>query len=212
VQIEALGWEMWSVLGLSFAVDGWVFAKALRSLMKSKPPDVTLYQHWKSIRDPTTAAVLMEDGAACLGILIAISGIGATQITGKILFTLSIVMQALIMVAKGLVLFDGIAGMLISGLLAHMGIYLSLLNHKYLIGYSVDPKITANIRKILLSRPSIEAVHSEQSQWVGPYRFSYKAEVEYDGTYLAAKLMRRYQHEFLSKKLDVDDIKVLLAW
>lgn len=30
-----------------------------------------------------------------------------------------------------------------------------------------------------------------QSQWVGPYTFSFKAEVDFDGTYLAAQLRSR---------------------
>lgn len=32
---------------------------------------------------------------------------------------------------------------------------------------------------------------------VGPHAFSYKAEIGFDGTYLAAKLMRRYENEFI---------------
>lgn len=30
-----------------------------------------------------------------------------------------------------------------------------------------------------------------QSQWIGPYTFTFKAEVDWDGTYLAAKLLSR---------------------
>ncbi len=45
---------------------------------------------------------------------------------------------------------------------------------------------------------SIDEVHSVQSQWVGPYSFSYKAEVDFDGTYIAARLLDRYQSEFKS--------------
>lgn len=149
---------MWGVLAFSFAVDGWVLMKTIGSVRKTQPPNVTFFQHCLKIRDPTTAAVLMEDGAACLGIVIAVAGIGATQTTG-------------------LALFDGLAGLGISGLMASMGIYLARLNQQYLLGQAVDPEITAGIKRILLARPSIEVVHSEQSQWIGPYAFSYKAEV-----------------------------------
>lgn len=189
-----MGWEMWSVLGCSFVVDGWIFGKTLLKLNESKPKDISLLTHFKRLKDPTTAAVLMEDGAACAGVLIAIAGIGATALTHSPVF-------------------DGIAGLAISGLLASMGVYLANLNMKYLLGHAVDPEITADIKKILLSRPSIEEVHSEQSQYIGPYAFSYKAEVDFDGTFLAAKLMRRYQQEFQNvKNLSPDEIKLLLAW
>jgi solute carrier family 30 (zinc transporter), member 9 len=94
-----------------------------------------------------------------------------------------------------------------------MGVYLARLNQKYLLGQAVDSDITVGIRKILASRPSIDEVHSEQSQWIGPYAFAYKAEVDFDGTYLAAKLLRRYQNEFMgTKKLSSDEVKLLLAW
>ena len=46
-----------------------------------------------------------------------------------------------------------------------------------------------------------------------PYRFSYKAEVDFDGTFLAAKLLPRYQSEFFDAKHSLDrDLRVLLSW
>jgi zinc transporter 9 len=36
--------------------------------------------------------------------------------------------------------------------------------------------------------------------------------VDFDGTYLAAKLLNRYQDEFLTSKDLKDDLRVLLAW
>jgi len=194
VNLHSIGWEIWSVLGFSFAVDGWVLAKTLGHLIETKPNDISLLNHIKNIRDPTTLAVLMEDAAACTGVLIAVGGIGASQYTG-------------------LTVFDGIAGLGISGILASMGIYLARLNQRFLLGQSVDKEITENIKKILLARSSIEEVHSEQSQWIGPNGFIFKAEVDFDGTWLAAKLLRRYQDEFMSeKKLSSDEVKLLLSW
>lgn len=116
--------------------------------------------------------------------------------------------------ATHLTVFDSISGIGISCILASMGLYLAQLNYTYLIGQSVDPDITLGIRKILLSRQSIEEVHSEQSQWIGPYAFAYKAEIDIDGTYLAAKLMQRYEKEFsnVDLKPHSDEMRLLLAW
>eukprot|EP00980_Cylindrotheca_fusiformis_P017480 scaffold5478_cov73-Cylindrotheca_fusiformis.AAC.1 len=74
-------------------------------------------------------AVLLEDGAACLGILIAIAGIGATHMTG-------------------LPIFDGIAGVGISVLLGGMGLALVRVNHRFLLGQGVSKEMTDNIEKI----------------------------------------------------------------
>jgi len=94
-----------------------------------------------------------------------------------------------------------------------MGVYLARLNQNYLLGQAVDPEIVKGIKNILTARPAIEEVHSVQSQWIGPYAFSYKAEVDFDGTYLAAKLLQRYKEEFLSGKvLSEDEVKLLLSW
>jgi len=192
--VQNVGLETWGVLGFSFMVDGVVLKKTLQTLFASKPEGVPFLKYLRKIRDPTTLAVIMEDSAACLGVVMAVVGIGATQMTD-------------------MVIFDSIAGVGISGLLAYMGYSLAKLNQKYLVGHSVDPEITSGIRDMLNSRPSIDEVHGEQSQWIGPYAFAYKAEVDFDGTYLATKLLRRYENEFLGKKqLSPDEVKLLLAW
>jgi solute carrier family 30 (zinc transporter), member 9 len=170
--LHSVGWETWGVLGVAFAVDGTVLFKTLQKVYQTKPAGVDLLSHIRSIRDPTMQAVLMEDAAACGGVLIAVLGIGSAQ-------------------ATGLVVLDSLAGMAIAGVLGAMGLYLARLNQKYLMGQSVGTEITTGIKNILLSQESIDEVHSVQSQWVGPYSFSYKAEIDFDGTYIAAKLMNR---------------------
>ena len=194
VSISQMGVEMWTVLGFSFAVDGYVLSQTVRSLYRTKPRDVSFLQHIRNIRDPTTSAVLMEDTAACTGILVAVAGVGLTQLTHSPIW-------------------DGIGGIGVASIMGVMGLYLASINHQYLLGQAVDPEITSNIRRIMLSRPSVDDVHNIQSQWIGPYAFSFKAEVDFDGTYLAARLMNRYQSEFMDdRKLDVDEVKLLLAW
>ena len=110
-------------------------------------------------------------------------------------------------------IFDGIAGVGISGLLGLMGLALVRVNHRFLLGQAVDKEITDDIEKILLSRRSIDAIGSVQSQWISSDTFSYKAEVDFDGTYLAAKLMPIYQQEFLEVRDTMDsELQVLLAF
>ena len=195
-------WEVWGVLGMSFVVDGYVFSKTVQGVRASmridSSPDTKNMSFWKyattKVRDPATLAVILEDGAACLGVVVAIGGIGMTQYTG-------------------LPIFDGIAGIGISTLLGAMGIALVNVNHRYLIGHGVDRATREDIEKIILSRRSIDNVHAVQTQWTGPDTFSYKAEVDFDGTFLAAKLMPRYQQEFFDAKESLDrDLRVLLAW
>ena len=148
-------------------------------MLKKLPKDMSFFQYMLKLRDPTTAAVLMEDGAACAGVLIAGTGIAVSQYTHMIIW-------------------DNIAGLSVAGLMGFMGLYLARLNQRFLLGQSVDAEIVSDISSIILSRASVEGMHSVQSQWIGPNSFAYKAEVEIDGTYLAAKLLSRYQQEFMT--------------
>lgn len=71
--------------------------------------------------------------------------------------------------------------------------------------------VPPGIRKLLLARPGIDNVQSVQSQWIGPYTFAYKAEVDFDGTYLAAKLMARCVSEGRKRYGDSYVISIELA-
>ncbi|KAL9180670.1 hypothetical protein ACHAXT_011123 [Thalassiosira profunda] len=194
--------EVWGVLIMSFVVDGYVFGKTVQGILASKRidggkgnKDLSFWRYATTkVRDPATLAVLLEDGAACLGVVLAIGGIGMTQYTG-------------------LPVFDSMAGICISGLLAAMGLALAKVNHRFLIGQGLDKVTREGIERIILSRRSIDNVYSVQSQWTGPDTFSYKAEVDFDGTFLAAKLLPRYQQEFFDANQTLDrDLRVLLSW
>ena len=115
--------------------------------------------------------------------------------------------------SSGMPIFDGLAGCGISALLATMGILLVRVNHRFLLGTAVDGDITEGIERILMARRSIDNIQSVQSQWTGPETFSFKAEVDFDGTFLAAQLMPRYQKEFALVQNDLmPELRVLLSW
>ncbi|CAM9970505.1 unnamed protein product, partial [Ectocarpus sp. 12 AP-2014] len=190
VALDKVGMEVWSVLGLSLLVDGYVLVKTFEGIWQSKPKNLSLKKHLTNLRDPTTLAVLLEDGAACVGVLMAMSGIGLSQYY-----------QAPV--------FDSLAGVSIAGLLGVMGLVLTEVNRRFLIGQSVDSETTEGIKAILMSRGSIEQLHQArlneleehknedtwvQSQWVGTHTFAFKAEVDFDGTFLAAKLKLNTRH------------------
>ncbi|KAG7359855.1 cation efflux protein [Nitzschia inconspicua] len=186
--------EVWAVLVMSFLVDGYVLYKTVSEIQAERPNDVSFWHHVKKIRDPATLAVLLEDGAACLGIAMAIAGIGASHLTNNPVF-------------------DGMAGVGISCLLGGIGLALVRVNHRFLIGQGVEREILDGIEKIIRSRSSIDHVSSIQSQWTGPETFSFKAEIDFDGTYLSALLMPRYQSEFEKASNNLEgELEVLLSW
>ena len=166
----------------------------MADVQESKPKHISFWKHLSSLRDPATMAVILEDSAACLGIVIAIAGICASHY-------------------MAMPIFDGIAGVGISALLGGIGLALVRVNHSFLLGQGVSKEMTDDIEKIILGRRSIDNLYRVQSQWTGPETFSFKAEVDFDGTYLAAQLMPRYQGEFKKAREDLDqELEVLLCW
>uniref|UniRef100_A0A6U5PQ18 Cation efflux protein transmembrane domain-containing protein n=1 Tax=Grammatophora oceanica TaxID=210454 RepID=A0A6U5PQ18_9STRA len=193
--LQEITWQVWAVLAISLGVDGYVFGKTWMEIKKDMPSskkDQSMFQYIWTLRDPATLAIILEDGAACAGVALASAGIAATHFSG-------------------MPLFDGLAGVSISFLLAGMGVALVRVNQRFLLGQAVDKEVTDAIEKMLLSQKSIDNVYSVQSQWTGPETFSYKAEVDFDGTYLAAKILPRYQREFMQADLN-QELHVLLSW
>ena len=78
-------------------------------------------------------AVLLEDSAACAGVLMAISGIGMTNATGNVTWDIS-------------------ASIGIGGLLGCVAIYLVRLNQRLLLGLSVADEIEEDINHRNLHR------------------------------------------------------------
>jgi zinc transporter 9 len=191
---ESINNEVWFVLAMSFVIDGYVLSKTFAEIQETRPKGMPLAKYISKLRDPATLAVLLEDGAACLGIVIAIAGIAASHHTSNPIY-------------------DGIAGVGISCLLGGIGLALVRVNHSFLIGQGVERDMLDKIEEIIRNRRSIENVTGIQSQWTGPETFSFKAELDFDGTYLSALLMPRYRAEFKSAGDALDeDLEVLLSW
>lgn len=55
-------------------------------LRASKPAHMSFYEYLRKIRDPTTLAVMLEDSGACLGVILAMVGIGMSQYTANPVF------------------------------------------------------------------------------------------------------------------------------
>ncbi|CAN0014041.1 unnamed protein product, partial [Phaeothamnion confervicola] len=167
----------WSVLGISFVVDGYVLYINLRGLATDKPAGRTWLEHLHRIRDPTTVAVVVEDVCACIGIVAAAAGIALTELSG-------------------LSAFDTAASLFISGMMAGCGGYLAFRNGRFLLGQSIEPERLASIEQIVLRRGSIEDIHHVQSQWLSPEYFAFKAEVDFSGDFLNRQLFARYEPEY----------------
>ena len=197
---ELASWEVWTVLGLSFAIDGYVLMRTVAPMIRDKRRREEELQlrlqeegsgggadasggriSWSAyldrVKDPFVLSVLFEDLAACGGVVLCVGGIGLTFLTGHTAY-------------------DATASILIGVLLGRVAIYLTQMNKRYLIGEAIDVATQDDIQQMLEARPGIDAVRSVRTQWLGPTTFSYKADVDFDGTFIAASLYESYAEVF----------------
>eukprot|EP01147_Barroeca_monosierra_P009994 gene9994-2169_t len=187
--------ETWAILTIGLVVDGFVLRTALHNTRMRANKEGTSVLRWLlSFRDPFTVAIVFEDSAAVAGVLVAGAGIALTEYTGNPMY-------------------DGLATLCISALLGSVSLKLIQMNRSFILGRPVEDEILLNLRWILKRRQSVDEVHSEKSQWIGPSLFSYKAEVDFDGTWLAVQLFEKYQPVFLNAAVQgADTLQKDLAW
>ena len=137
------------VLGVSFVLEGVSFFQANRQLRAAAERiDRDVWTHLMRTSDPTVRAVFLEDAAAMIGILIAVVGIGAHEITGSTVP-------------------DAIASILVGVLLAVVSILLIDRNRRFLVGEVADVKVWNAALAELAAQPEVERVTELRLSLVG---------------------------------------------
>jgi len=93
--------------------------------------------------------VLFEDSAALLGLLVALLGVTLSQLTG-------------------ILVFDGIASVIIGLLLGGTAAWLAYETKGLLIGESADETVVTGIRQIVSSLPEVVQVNEVLTMHMGP--------------------------------------------
>jgi zinc transporter 9 len=167
-----------TVMAFALSVDGWVMRSTLRTIYASKPPGVSLLKHLRTFNDSSLLTILLEDTAALAGVGIASAGIIATHLTGSAVW-------------------DGVASIGVGTMLGATSIYLGLMNKRYLLGQSVGGEIETRLQNMVISRPSVIALVRLRTQWLSPFAFALKMEIDFDGAVLAATLLDRFETRIL---------------
>lgn len=160
---------IFGILILAFVVETITFVAAAREL-KTRNPD----RPWKemlSLGDPTTIAVLYEDGVAVLGVLVALASIFLTLVTGHPYW-------------------DAIGSIIIGILLAVVAVILIGKNRGYLIGKDISEEMRERVIEILEADPAIEKVLDFKSSILDINHYQIKCEVEFNGPALMKELSK----------------------
>lgn len=140
------------VLGVAFVLEGTSFLQSIRQGRKrARETGREFLPYVLGSSESTLRAVFAEDGAALIGILLAVGGIALHQ-------------------ATGIAAFDAVASILIGLLLAVVAIFLIDRNRRFLIGGAQGGKLRDWIVELLEARPEIDHVTYLHVEIVGPNR------------------------------------------
>lgn len=147
------------VLIVAFIIEGITLIIALKELKKGKPLSKKIFED----ADPVTLAVVYEDGAAVLGVLVAL-------------------LAQVLMYFTGNNVYDAIAGILIGLILGFLAIVLITKNHGYIIGKSLNNDVREEIIEFLLADPCVENILEFKSVAVDVNKYRIYATVEWNGS------------------------------
>ncbi len=100
-------------------------------------------------KDPTLFVVLFEDSAALLGLLVALTGVTASLVTGNPIY-------------------DGIASLMIGGILAAVALWLALETKSLLIGEAAHEDVRRGIAELAQGQAGVKAINEVIALQMGP--------------------------------------------
>lgn len=136
------------VLGLGILFEGASWAFALNAFRKTKGKWSYLEAVHRG-KDPSMFVVVFEDSAALLGLVVALAGVGLSQLTG-------------------LAVFDGIASVVIGLILGGTAIWLATETKGLLIGESANRQVVEDIRRLARESDGIDDVNEVLTMHMGP--------------------------------------------
>jgi cation diffusion facilitator family transporter len=148
-QLESTFWA-WIVLGVSFVADGASWLQGMRQArLQAKDYGLTVPRYLARASDPVVRAVLVEDSAALIGLLLAAAGLAISRITGS-----------------GTP--DSIASLSIGVLLAVTAFALAKPFADFLVGRSIPADHLERLRAMFEDDPAVEEVLALRAMYSGP--------------------------------------------
>lgn len=172
-----------AVLVTALIIEGITLWIAIKELKKDKSFSKKLFND----ADPVLLAIVYEDGAAVLGVLIALVAQAITYLTGNIIY-------------------DAIGGIIVGLILGVLAVILIIKNHQYIIGKPLHADIREEIIELLNADACIEQIIEFKSVAVDVGQYRIFATVEWNGSPLYAEI---YEAGDLKEEFDnvKDDFK-----
>ena len=179
------------ILFVALIVESVTFYIAINELKGDKKFSFEIFKDENA--DPITLAVVYEDGAAVLGVLVVLLA------------------QLLIFLTKNN-FYDAVGGIIVGLILGFLAIVLIVKNHKYIIGKSISDQKKEDIIELLLEDPCVEKIIEFKSVAVDIGKYRIYTSVEWNGTPLYEKIYRagELKEEFNEIKDDFGEFTKLM--
>jgi cation diffusion facilitator family transporter len=141
----------WSyiVLGLAFVFESIVLYLALKSFQEFKG-DMSYWKAIKLSKDPGSFAVILEDVAALIGVLVAFAGIFLGHYFNEPVY-------------------DAYASILIGVILTLIAVFLAYESKGLLIGEGADPEMAKSILDLAIADPAVQKTKPPLTMYFGPH-------------------------------------------
>ncbi|KAF4347577.1 hypothetical protein G4B88_009933 [Cannabis sativa] len=158
------------VIAGSFIIEGASLIVAIQAVKKGAAAEGMKVRDyvWRG-HDPTSVAVMTEDGAAVAGLVIAGASLVAVNITGNGIY-------------------DPIGSIIVGNLLGMVAIFLIQRNRHALIGRAMDDHDTEKVLHFLKNDPVVDSIYDCKSEVIGPGFFRFKAEIDFNGVFREAAM------------------------
>jgi cation diffusion facilitator family transporter len=165
-------WLNYPVLGVAALMEGSSFVVAVRSVRRHiRRHRRSFSSYLRDPDDPTVNSVALEDSAALVGLAVAAAGVGLHQATGQRVW-------------------DGVASLLIGGLLLGVAFLLARACESLLIGKQADPAVLRMVEEALEANDEIVDVVDMLSMRTGTGRALLGVRADFVDALTAADLER----------------------
>ena len=159
------------ILLFALVVEGASLLLAVKGLRdEAKSHDQSFATYVRTTDDPFGVAVLFEDGAAVIGVLMALTAVLLSEWTGNPIW-------------------DPIGSIAIGVLLGLVAVFLIRKNRELLIGRAIRPEDRERLQGLLERDPAVQQVALQRAVVTGTKSYRIAAEIEFDGGYLSRKVM-----------------------
>jgi cation diffusion facilitator family transporter len=140
-------WNYW-VLGLAVLFEGVACTLAFREFNKTRG-DAGFWKALRASRDPAVYAILLEDLAALVGLVIALAGVYFGHLLNNPYF-------------------DGGASLAIGVLLIGMAVFMLKETRGLLVGEGIDAATRASLQALAKADPAVQSIKPPLSMYLGP--------------------------------------------